>query len=602
MAAAVTMPAMMPVASIKRQRKKHAKTRTGCLTCKVRKKKCGEEKPSCSRCTTTGRKCDGYADVTSLNGRSGSVVKIAEYKFINSSSNGSEEDCKSEEKMIPILALTKSTSTQRHQRRLSIPPWPVNSLFATDTDFYCFEFFRLNTGPEFSGHFDSSFWRQLLIQQCLTSPTVRQAAIALGAVHRRHELGITPAAFEYCAIALKAYTKALRALNEDIEKNQEEVFETAMASSMLLSAFEAFQDEYSSSLQHTQNGLRVIFTRKYRRLSSRTTIIDTRFTLAALRSLFSDLQMKVRRLLRLDRKAGSSRPRNWLPFDIPSTFRDLEEAQDYLFAHVQEMFDISTPEASVKSTRDAEVNWQQHAVRLIRWSTAYANCSRAIQDHQISFVVGTPFSLMRLCYEAAFLLLWSQLGCLSESVGMNKLHSTEADIICLDSTERASSLDTQFGRLVFLAETIYHDPARDEAPHPLGFGCTHDLPELAHSWCVDTGLMKPSIATLLPPAKAFLSRSGKLRHQALMLPGVEARLQATRFWQDAGLYSIAENIMAIEGSMGQQGLRSGLFSHGTPRWVNITCFIEERKMLILAASEAQNDDGELLWTQEWYGW
>ena len=45
---------------LKRTRKSHPKTKSGCLTCKIRRKKCGEEKPACLRCTSTGRKCDGY--------------------------------------------------------------------------------------------------------------------------------------------------------------------------------------------------------------------------------------------------------------------------------------------------------------------------------------------------------------------------------------------------------------------------------------------------------------------------------------------------------------------------------------------------------------
>ncbi|KAH8701545.1 hypothetical protein BGW36DRAFT_371084, partial [Talaromyces proteolyticus] len=38
----------------------HKKSRGGCITCKIRRKKCDEMRPSCQRCTGTGRKCDGY--------------------------------------------------------------------------------------------------------------------------------------------------------------------------------------------------------------------------------------------------------------------------------------------------------------------------------------------------------------------------------------------------------------------------------------------------------------------------------------------------------------------------------------------------------------
>lgn len=44
----------------KRTRAKFPKVRTGCLTCKIRHKKCDEAKPFCQRCRDYGYKCDGY--------------------------------------------------------------------------------------------------------------------------------------------------------------------------------------------------------------------------------------------------------------------------------------------------------------------------------------------------------------------------------------------------------------------------------------------------------------------------------------------------------------------------------------------------------------
>jgi hypothetical protein len=38
------------------------KSHMGCVTCKIRRVKCGEERPDCLRCSSTGRKCDGYTD------------------------------------------------------------------------------------------------------------------------------------------------------------------------------------------------------------------------------------------------------------------------------------------------------------------------------------------------------------------------------------------------------------------------------------------------------------------------------------------------------------------------------------------------------------
>ncbi len=38
------------------------RSKSGCWTCRIRKKKCTEEKPSCIQCENLGLKCDGYSD------------------------------------------------------------------------------------------------------------------------------------------------------------------------------------------------------------------------------------------------------------------------------------------------------------------------------------------------------------------------------------------------------------------------------------------------------------------------------------------------------------------------------------------------------------
>lgn len=47
------------------QRRKRSilpRSKSGCWTCRIRKKKCTEEKPSCSQCVKLGLECDGYSD------------------------------------------------------------------------------------------------------------------------------------------------------------------------------------------------------------------------------------------------------------------------------------------------------------------------------------------------------------------------------------------------------------------------------------------------------------------------------------------------------------------------------------------------------------
>ncbi|KAK6495843.1 hypothetical protein TWF481_002888 [Arthrobotrys musiformis] len=39
---------------------RHVRTRTGCWTCRFRKKKCDEARPACERCSHLRLICDGY--------------------------------------------------------------------------------------------------------------------------------------------------------------------------------------------------------------------------------------------------------------------------------------------------------------------------------------------------------------------------------------------------------------------------------------------------------------------------------------------------------------------------------------------------------------
>jgi len=73
-------------------------------------------------------------------------------------------------------------------------------------------------------------------------PAAKQAVIAVGAVHRRMELGITPEAFEYCDFAMRAYASAMHNLNEAFAMADPKSLELAMVVPVLLSLFETFQD------------------------------------------------------------------------------------------------------------------------------------------------------------------------------------------------------------------------------------------------------------------------------------------------------------------------------------------------------------------------
>ncbi|KAG9246461.1 hypothetical protein BJ878DRAFT_496918 [Calycina marina] len=75
-----------------RQRASTPRSRTGCITCKVRRLKCGEEKPGCFRCAKSGWKCDGYEHLKSKSGARTRTPSPGSYLYTTSSLNLNESE------------------------------------------------------------------------------------------------------------------------------------------------------------------------------------------------------------------------------------------------------------------------------------------------------------------------------------------------------------------------------------------------------------------------------------------------------------------------------------------------------------------------------
>ncbi|KKY27451.1 putative transcription factor cys6 [Phaeomoniella chlamydospora] len=108
------------------------RTKTGCLTCRVRRVKCDETKPICIRCTKTGRHCDGYSSV-------------------------------------PIS-----------RRELIARQFPDDNFTAFERK--CFELFRLRTAK--------AGW-ELILQLSHLEPSIRHGILALGALHHECDIDTT---------------------------------------------------------------------------------------------------------------------------------------------------------------------------------------------------------------------------------------------------------------------------------------------------------------------------------------------------------------------------------------------------------------------------
>ncbi|KAK5715924.1 hypothetical protein LTR15_009749 [Elasticomyces elasticus] len=114
------------------------KSRLGCITCRLRKVKCGEESPACHRCTSTGRQCGGYT--------------------------------------VPV-------QTGFNDKTVSLRPPPSQLAYLRTADARTFDFFQSCTAPCLAGSLDKSFWCGSVLQIAQTEPSVMDSIIAISTLY-----------------------------------------------------------------------------------------------------------------------------------------------------------------------------------------------------------------------------------------------------------------------------------------------------------------------------------------------------------------------------------------------------------------------------------
>ncbi|KAH7412958.1 hypothetical protein BKA64DRAFT_637638 [Cadophora sp. MPI-SDFR-AT-0126] len=217
------------MSDISKKRARKPKTKTGCITCKIRRVKCDEGKPSCARCTSTGRKCDGYG--SKVTGR----VETEAY-------SGSSDD---------------SLSTRKIARALS------GNILGDGQERRAFEFFRYRTAVEMSGFFGSEFWDSLLLQASHSEPAILHAVIALGSLHELYGKGesVRLAGAEMSSkrqFALQQSNKAIAHLTKPSTSSSPRSEEAILMSCLLFVCLETFQGNHNGALAHLESGLKIL--------------------------------------------------------------------------------------------------------------------------------------------------------------------------------------------------------------------------------------------------------------------------------------------------------------------------------------------------------
>ncbi|KAF1974784.1 hypothetical protein BU23DRAFT_598108 [Bimuria novae-zelandiae CBS 107.79] len=154
------------------------RTKTGCITCKIRRVRCDEQKPECNRCVSTGRKCDGYNPKDKKHIRAGSGEA--------SSSSTSPE---------PLPT----------QLKIALPRENVQELRS-------YRFFLDVTAPAIAGVFEIDFWLTYIPRACHVDSAIWHAVVSLGAVHEASIHKCTATTYHGMEFALQQFNTAINYL------------------------------------------------------------------------------------------------------------------------------------------------------------------------------------------------------------------------------------------------------------------------------------------------------------------------------------------------------------------------------------------------------
>lgn len=231
--------------------------------------KCDETHPHCKRCIKYGTECEGY-----LPGRR--RPPSSSYGTIATSAR----------------ALVPKNQQQLSPRQLFIQP--VVNLFESEQDGRYFSLFSDRIATEICPYFNPESWTRLILQACIQEPSIRHAAVAIGALGRTYQIAqlagrsgtqkfianpvpapspgssalvrterskspeeIVSEAGTHHRHALEQYDKAIKRMRNDIESGNQNM-RTTLIICIIIICFEAIHGNHESAAGQLQSGLGLI--------------------------------------------------------------------------------------------------------------------------------------------------------------------------------------------------------------------------------------------------------------------------------------------------------------------------------------------------------
>ncbi|GAD97737.1 C6 finger domain protein [Paecilomyces variotii No. 5] len=226
-------PADISFGGSRRRRVGSSKSKSGCLTCKIRRVKCDEAQPTCHRCSSTGRKCEYRAALSADPYSPNQRVRRREETVSTVS---------------PATSLLSASTAGNKERR-------------------AFHFFFHHISPRLAGALDRDLWRGAILQISRSQPAIWDAVIAISCLYEHPPFSNTapvapavkpPVIDPNHRLALTWYSRALSNVRNQLDKRSDIDPAVALLSCVLFICVEILQENILEALQLYQQGLQLI--------------------------------------------------------------------------------------------------------------------------------------------------------------------------------------------------------------------------------------------------------------------------------------------------------------------------------------------------------
>ena len=417
-----------------------------------------------------------------------------------------------------------------------------------------------------------------MVRACFLHPAALQAAAAVGAAHRRFDLGITPEAFRFCAIADRQHRKALKHLAQDLQSDHFLGTEVVMMISLLLATFEIFQGNEDSAVAHYEAGMKHFLQRSMKKVHSESCHTSINFGYQALHDYTDRLDKVALELFDSPTRTYADPSADENPIPIPRVFTSLEQARDAIIT--EGVFVWETWRRLERGDFNGFSAQLKHVSRLLEWSRAYAEYQKS-DAGQRRPPSRQPY-VLKLYREALYLVILVQLA-FHQPNGQpivppcSTPELCRSHTVCVRYAETTRTLGTHFARVTFRTDSL--------------FGNEPITTYKNHSISMDSGIGAPLHLAV------GRGKSTKVRYQATSLLADQDLVK--KACDNLGVYNIVEKLGGVE-EKPLMGALTPWISEVDAKWAEVTFFLEEKKMMLMHCRDDEGRGGGLVWTTEVY--